>query len=376
MLTAIRWRPAPAIRAEMSSGQAARVRAAHPRGARHPIRPAVVHRRARLPQVGRGRARPSSRPPSPRASASTARRSRASPGSTRRTCSPSRTRRRSRSCRGAASPRARRACSATSCMPDGSPSFADPRFVLKRALGRAAELGFTFYTHPEIEFFLLQGPRRTRAGARRRSTAAATSTTPPHGVGHDFRREAITMLEAMGISVEFSHHEGAPGPAGDRPALRRRADHGRQHHDLPPRGQGGRARAGHLRVVHAEAVHRSTPGRACTRTSRCSRATATRSSSRGRVPAVEGRPVVHRRPAPARAARSPPSPTSGSTPTSGCPAAVRRRRTSAGATTTARRWCACRCTSRTRASRPGSSSARSTPPATRTSPTRCCWPPA
>ena len=33
----------------------------------------------------------------------------------------------------------------------------------------------------------------------------------PHGIGHDFRRQAITMLEAMGISVEFSHHEGAPG---------------------------------------------------------------------------------------------------------------------------------------------------------------------
>ena len=33
----------------------------------------------------------------------------------------------------------------------------------------------------------------------------------PHGLGQDFRRQAITMLEAMGISVEFSHHEGAPG---------------------------------------------------------------------------------------------------------------------------------------------------------------------
>ena len=33
----------------------------------------------------------------------------------------------------------------------------------------------------------------------------------PHGTGHDFRRAAITMLESMGISVEFSHHEGAPG---------------------------------------------------------------------------------------------------------------------------------------------------------------------
>src|ERR1700754_3411449 len=40
--------------------------------------------------------------------------------------------------------------------PDGAPSFADPRYVLKRALARAAGLGFTFYTHPEIEFFLLR----------------------------------------------------------------------------------------------------------------------------------------------------------------------------------------------------------------------------
>ncbi|MGB3956156.1 MAG: glutamine synthetase beta-grasp domain-containing protein, partial [Brooklawnia sp.] len=43
-------------------------------------------------------------------------------------------------------------------MPDGSPAMADPRHVLKRALNRAADLGFTFYTHPEIEFFLLRNP--------------------------------------------------------------------------------------------------------------------------------------------------------------------------------------------------------------------------
>ena len=33
----------------------------------------------------------------------------------------------------------------------------------------------------------------------------------PHSIAHDFRRTRITMLEAMGISVEYSHHEGAPG---------------------------------------------------------------------------------------------------------------------------------------------------------------------
>ena len=41
-------------------------------------------------------------------------------------------------------------------MPDGSPSWADPRYVLRRTLSKAAERGFTFYTHPEIEFFLLK----------------------------------------------------------------------------------------------------------------------------------------------------------------------------------------------------------------------------
>src|SRR5258708_24630068 len=35
-------------------------------------------------------------------------------------------------------------------MPDGSPSYADPRHVLKRALARASALGFSFYTHPAV----------------------------------------------------------------------------------------------------------------------------------------------------------------------------------------------------------------------------------
>ena len=96
-------------------------------------------------------------------------------------------------------------------MPDGSSSFADPRHVLKRTLSKAADLGFTFYTHPEIEFYLFK------------SLVGEPGTTPepvdssgyfdhtPQGIGNDFRREAITMLESMGISVEFSHHEGGPG---------------------------------------------------------------------------------------------------------------------------------------------------------------------
>src|SRR5882757_7076933 len=95
-------------------------------------------------------------------------------------------------------------------MTDGAPSFADPRYVLKRTLARASELGFTFYTHPEIEFYLFE--RRPEAGERPIPIDAGgyfDHTT--HRLGQDYRRAAITMLENMGISVEFSHHEGGPG---------------------------------------------------------------------------------------------------------------------------------------------------------------------
>ena len=95
-------------------------------------------------------------------------------------------------------------------MPDGSPSYADPRYVLKRTLARRPRRGSPSTPTP-------------------RSSSTCSRTTPSRGVepvpvdrsgyfdhtaqskGSDFRREAITMLEAMGISVEFSHHEGGPG---------------------------------------------------------------------------------------------------------------------------------------------------------------------
>ena len=95
-------------------------------------------------------------------------------------------------------------------MPDGSPSYADPRFVLKRTLSRAAEAGFTFYTHPEIEFYLFKDTPVPGADPVPVDRSGYFDHTA-QSMGSDFRREAITMLEAMGISVEFSHHEGGPG---------------------------------------------------------------------------------------------------------------------------------------------------------------------
>ncbi len=94
--------------------------------------------------------------------------------------------------------------------PDGEPSLADPRNVLKRALARASERGFTFYTHPEVEFYLFRDPTDP-AGPPVPVDAGGYFDHLARGSTADFRRDAITMLESVGISVEFSHHEAGPG---------------------------------------------------------------------------------------------------------------------------------------------------------------------
>ncbi len=95
-------------------------------------------------------------------------------------------------------------------MPDGTPSPADPRNVLRRILDKAATMGYTCYTHPEIEFFLFKSVPEVGVAPVPVDQGGYFDHTPAV-VGHDFRRQAITLLEAMGISVEFSHHEGGPG---------------------------------------------------------------------------------------------------------------------------------------------------------------------
>lgn len=90
-------------------------------------------------------------------------------------------------------------------LPDGSPFPGDPRLVLKRQLERAQRMGFTFYVHPEIEFFLFASPHGTET-----LDSGGYFDMTPLDTAQDFRRTAIQRLEAMGISVEYSHHEVAP----------------------------------------------------------------------------------------------------------------------------------------------------------------------
>jgi len=89
--------------------------------------------------------------------------------------------------------------------PDGSSFPGDPRLVLRRNLERAREKGFTFYVHPEMEFFLFRSPH-----APEPLDNGSYFDMTPLDTAQDFRRQAIQTLEEMGISVEYSHHEVAP----------------------------------------------------------------------------------------------------------------------------------------------------------------------
>ena len=93
--------------------------------------------------------------------------------------------------------------------PEGEPFPGDPRYVLKRALKEAADLGYSFNTGPELEFFLLRlGPNDE-------------VSLSPHDEGGYFdlstdlaaqvRKEMVNALEEIGITVETSHHEVATG---------------------------------------------------------------------------------------------------------------------------------------------------------------------
>lgn len=89
--------------------------------------------------------------------------------------------------------------------PDGRPFWGDPRYVLRRNLQKASERGFTFYVHPEMEFFLFQNSADANP-----IDAGGYFDLTPSDVTQELRRETISVLERMGIPVEFSHHEVAP----------------------------------------------------------------------------------------------------------------------------------------------------------------------
>ncbi|MBI3922747.1 MAG: glutamine synthetase, partial [Armatimonadetes bacterium] len=90
--------------------------------------------------------------------------------------------------------------------PDGTPHAGDPRWVLRRNLQRAADMGFTFYVAPELEFFYFKDANLPPQALDEGGYFDLT----PLDVASDLRRETVLALEAMGVGVESSHHEVAP----------------------------------------------------------------------------------------------------------------------------------------------------------------------
>lgn len=93
--------------------------------------------------------------------------------------------------------------------PNGEPFEGDPRYILKRAIKEAADLGYTFEVGPECEFFLFHtddnGLPTTISHEK-----ATYFDLGPIDLGENARRDMVMTLEDMGYEIEASHHEVAP----------------------------------------------------------------------------------------------------------------------------------------------------------------------
>ena len=92
---------------------------------------------------------------------------------------------------------------------DGSPFEGDPRQVLRRHMKRAHDAGLTFYVAPDIEYFYFEKLEEGKPPVPVDDAGFFDLTT--NGVTNELRKRTIRTLETMGIPVEYSFHEDAPG---------------------------------------------------------------------------------------------------------------------------------------------------------------------
>jgi glutamine synthetase len=95
-------------------------------------------------------------------------------------------------------------------LPSGEPFTGDPRYVLRRQIERAAQMGFTFYAGTEPEFFLFERGADGR-GTTRTGDLAGYFDLAPIDKGERLRREITNKLLEMNFEIEGAHHEAAPG---------------------------------------------------------------------------------------------------------------------------------------------------------------------
>lgn len=92
---------------------------------------------------------------------------------------------------------------------DGQPYEGDPRYVLRRAVDRLAEMGYGFEVGPECEFFLFNTDENTMPTTKT-TEQAGFFDVGPLDCGENARRDVVLALEDMGLTVESSFHEKSP----------------------------------------------------------------------------------------------------------------------------------------------------------------------
>ncbi|MFV0502529.1 MAG: type I glutamate--ammonia ligase [Lachnospirales bacterium] len=94
--------------------------------------------------------------------------------------------------------------------PDGKPFVGDPRYVLKRVLKDAKEMGYDFFVGPECEFFLFNTDENGKPTTETNDRAGYFDLGHIDN-GENTRRDIGVAIEEMGFNVEASHHEVARG---------------------------------------------------------------------------------------------------------------------------------------------------------------------
>ncbi len=94
--------------------------------------------------------------------------------------------------------------------PGGKPFDGDPRVILRRAAEKAGEMGFTYFTGPEVEFFLFKPDEGGKIVPAPHDVGAYFDFAPKD-LASDVRRDIIMAIESLGLEVEASHHEVAYG---------------------------------------------------------------------------------------------------------------------------------------------------------------------
>ena len=93
--------------------------------------------------------------------------------------------------------------------PNGEPFEGDPRYILKRAIREAADMGYVFEVGPECEFFLFNTDENGMPTTITHEQAGYFDLGPVD-FGENARRDMVLTLEDMGFVIEASHHEVAP----------------------------------------------------------------------------------------------------------------------------------------------------------------------